>query len=324
MPLDPQAKGLLDQMEAMGAPPMHTLSVPDARQMMEGFIPLAGEPAVVANVEDRQIPGPAGEITVRVYTPEGAGPFPALVFYHGGGWVIGNIEVYDPTCRAIANNAGCVVVSVEYRLAPENKFPAAPEDCYAATKWVAENAASLNIDPERIAIGGDSAGGNLTAVVAQMARDQGGPNLVFQLLVYPVADHHSAGMSSYEENADGYLLTRDSMIWFWEHYLDNPDDKSHPLASPLQAKDFSNLPPALVITAEFDPLRDEGEAYAAKLKEAGVPVTLTRYNGMIHGFFMMMGVLDQAKKAHEEAAAALRSAFAPKASATSDQPVTSA
>ncbi len=232
-----------------------------------------------------------------------------LVFFHGGGWVIGDLETPDGTCRALANRAGCVVVSVDYRLAPENKFPAAPQDTYAATQWVAANAASIHVDPARIAVGGDSAGGNLAAVTAQMARDRGGPRLVFQLLVYPVIDG-ACDTASYRDNAEGYLLTKDMMRWFWNHYVRDAEDLFNPIASPLRARSLKGLPPALVQTAEFDPLRDEGEAYAAQLKQAGVPVRLTRYNGMIHGFFGMASVMDRAKTAIDEAGAALRSAFA--------------
>jgi acetyl esterase len=198
---------------------------------------------------------------------------------------------------------------MEYRLAPEHKFPAAPEDCYAATCWVATNAAAIGGDPGRIAIGGDSAGGNLTAVVAQMARDRGGPALVYQLLVYPVTNYGS-DTASYRENADGYLLTRDAMVWFWNHYLRSAADGNNPLASPLRTHDLRGLPPAMVLTAEFDPLRDEGEAYAMRLQEAGVPVTLKRYAGTIHGFFSLGAVLDQGKQAMADAAAALRTIFA--------------
>jgi acetyl esterase len=231
------------------------------------------------------------------------------VYVHGGGWVIGNLEAYDATCRALANAAGCIVVAMEYRLAPEHKFPAAPEDCYAAACWVADNATAMHGDPRRIAIGGDSAGGNLTAVVAQMARDRGRPALVYQLLVYPVTNY-SFDTVSYRENADGYLLTRDAMEWFWNYYLRSAADGSNPLASPLRTNNLRGLPPAMVLTAEFDPLRDEGEAYAVRLREAGVPVTLKHYAGMIHGFFSLGAVLDQGKQAVADAAAALRTAFA--------------
>ncbi|MBT2757635.1 alpha/beta hydrolase [Mesobacillus foraminis] len=307
MALDPQAKFILDQMEAMGGPAMHTLSPEEAR-LTTDFSALAGEPEAVAKVEDRKIPGPAGEIPIRIYTPEGEGPFPVLVYYHGGGWVIGNLETVDIPCRMLANQANCVVVSVDYRLAPEHKFPAAADDSYAAAKWVVENAASIQADPDRIAVGGDSAGGNLAAVVALMARDKGEISLAYQILIYPVTNH-SYATESYTENAEGYLLTKDSMIWFWNHYLDNEEDGQNPYASPLLASDFSGLAPALVLTGEFDPLRDEGEAYAKRLKEAGVPVEANRYDGMIHGFFWMPGVLEQGRKSIEQAAAALKQAF---------------
>jgi acetyl esterase len=308
MPLDPQAQGFLEQLAAAEAPPLHELSVDDARQVIVELFGTKENLEPVGKVEDRMIPGADGEISVRVYTPEGTGPFPVLVYYHGGGWVIGNLDAYDPTCRALTNAVRCVVVSIEYRLAPEHKFPAAPEDCYAALQWVGANADGINGDPMRIAIGGDSAGGNLTAVVAQMSRDRGGVRPVYQLLVYPVTDH-GYDTPSYRENADDYLLTKDAMVWFWNHYLGSESDGNSPLASPLRADNLRDLPPALVITAEFDPLRDEGEAYAAKLRDAGVPVMLTRYDGMIHGFFSLGAVLDQGKNAMAEAAAGLRAAF---------------
>jgi acetyl esterase len=309
MPLDPQAQGFLEQLAAAEAPPLHELSVEDARQVIVELFGTKENPEPVGKVENRMIPGADSEMPVRVYTPEGVGPFPILVYFHGGGWVIGNLEAYDPTCRALTNAARCVVVSVEYRLAPEHKFPAAPEDCYAALQWVGANAAAINGDPEHIAIGGDSAGGNLTAVVAQMSRDRGGVRPVYQLLVYPVTDHRY-DTPSYQENADGYLLTKDAMVWFWNHYLRSAADGNDPQASPLRAPNPRGLPPALVITAEFDPLRDEGEAYARRLQEAGVPVTLKRYDGMIHGFFSLGKVFAQGKQAIQESANGLRAAFA--------------
>jgi acetyl esterase len=279
-----------------------------ARQLME-MMKVEAPLDPVGSTEDRTIPGPAGEIPIRIYRPENAtGPVPVVVFYHGGGWVIGNIESHDGGCRTLCHNSGCMVISVDYRLAPEAKFPAAADDCYAAVKWVAENAAALGVDPSRIAVGGDSAGGNLAAVVALMARDKGGPAIAFQMLIYPVTDH-CYGTVSYRENANGYLLTEYSMRWFWGHYLNSDTDGLDPYASPLRAESLEGLPPALVQTAEFDPLRDEGEAYAARLKEAGVPVQFTRYNGLIHGYFGMSATLDAAKVAHQEAASALKSAF---------------
>jgi acetyl esterase len=309
MPLDPQAQALLDQMAAAGQPPLHELPVEDARTGFVAMIELAGEPAPVARVEDRTIPGPAGAIPVRIYTPEGAGPFPVLVFYHGGGWVIGNLDGADRPCRSLCAGSGCVVVSVDYRLAPEHRFPAAADDAYAAAQWVSAHAAEIGADPVRLAVGGDSAGGNLTAVVALMARDNGGPAIAFQLLIYPVTGC-DLDTGSYRDNAEGYLLTRAAMEWFWGHYVPAEAARRHPYAAPLCAEDLSGLPPAFVVTAEYDPLRDEGEAYAERLRQAGVPVTLKRYAGMIHGFFQLAGVLDQGRQVLDDASAALREALA--------------
>src|SRR5262245_13361078 len=275
MPLSQESRALLDQLESSGVPPLHTLSVEAARQLMVDLFVTKGDRETVGKVEDRQVPGAMGPIPVRFYTPSGTGPFPILVFFHGGGWVIGNRETHDATCRALTNAAGCIVASVDYRLAPEHKFPAAVEDSYAATRWIADHATSIGADPTRIAVGGDSAGGNLAATVSLAARERGGPPLVFQLLVYPVTDH-AYDTPSYKDNADGYFLTRDAMVWFWNHYLDREADGRNPLASPLRARDLQNLPQAFVMTAEYDPLRDEGEAYAKRLREAGVPVTLNR------------------------------------------------
>jgi acetyl esterase len=308
MPLDPKVQAFLDELAAAGAPPLTTLPVADARLAIDALFASQGEAESIARVENRRIPGPAGEIPIRVYTPEGEAPFPVLVFIHGGGWVLCGLDSHDPPCRALANAVPCVVVSIDYRLAPEHKFPAAAEDAYAATRWVAEHAAELGGDASRVAVGGDSAGGNLAAVVALMARERGGPRLVHQLLVYPATD---AGLDSpsYHENADGYFLTRDMMVWFWNHYLRSSADVEDPHASPLRAPDLRGLPPALVITAEYDPLRDEGEAYAARLSAAGVPVRTTRYPGMIHGFFGLLAMFEQARTAIGEAATALRAAF---------------
>ncbi len=309
MPLDPEAKMLLEQMTTV-VRPFDELSVVEARAAIATLSAAAGEGEAVARVENRTVPGPRGEIPIRVYTPEGRAPFPVLVYFHGGGWVIGNLETHDGVCRHLANAAGAVVVSVDYRLAPEHPFPASGEDAYAATRWVAANAAVIGGDAKRIAVGGDSAGGNLAAVVSLMARDRGGPPLVFQLLAYPVTDTPSANTASYRENAEGYFLTAKMMHWFWNHYCGKNPDLSDPYLCPLRARDLKRLPPALVITAEFDPLRDEGEAYAARLREAGIPATSKRYPGMIHGFFGMGALLTQARAATKEAASALRAAFA--------------
>ncbi|MBI3327287.1 MAG: alpha/beta hydrolase, partial [Nitrospinae bacterium] len=247
MPLDPQAQHVLEQIAALGLPLNHMVSPAQARINAKAR-PRAAGPEV-ANVEDRLIPGSDGEIPVRIYTPAGLGPFPILVWFHGGGWVVGDLEWADPTARHLTVGAGCVVVSVDYRLAPETTFPGAVDDCYMATAWVAQNAVRIHGDPDRIAVGGDSAGGNLAAAVSLIARDRGRPSLVFQLLVYPVTGR-DFDTGSYRQNAEGYLLTRDSMRWYWDHYLRHPADASNPYAAPLVAQDLRGLPAALVMTAE--------------------------------------------------------------------------
>jgi acetyl esterase len=313
MPLDPQAQQVLEQIAALGLPPNHLVSPSQARINMKSR-PRAAGPEV-AKVEDRLIPGPGVEIPVRIYTPTGAGPFPILVWFHGGGWVVGDLETADATARHLTVGASCVVVSVDYRLAPETKFPGAADDCYAATVWAAQQAARINGDANRIAVGGDSSGGNLAAAVSLMARDRSGPPIVFQLLVYPVTARDFE-TPSYRQNAEGYGLSLDSMRWYWDHYLQHPADASNPYAAPLVAQALEGLPPALVITAEYDPLCDEGEAYARRLQAAGVRTTYSRYGGMTHGFFGMSAVLDKGKQALAEACTALRQTFAAKPQAT--------
>jgi acetyl esterase len=307
MPLDPQAQQVLEQIAALGLPPNHLVSPSQARINMKSRPRVAGPE--VARVEDRLIPGPGVDIPVRIYTPPGAGPFPILVWFHGGGWVVGDLETADPTARHLTVGAKCVVISVDYRLAPETKFPGAADDCYAATVWAAQQATRLNGDPSKIVVGGDSAGGNLAAAVALMARDRGGLSLTFQLLVYPVTAR-DFDMSSYRQKAEGFGLTLDAMRWYWDHYLQHPEDASNPYAAPLVAENLRGLPPALVITAEYDPLCDEGQAFAKRLQAAGVPTTYSQYDGMIHGFFGMTAVLDKGKQAVAEACAALQHAFA--------------
>jgi acetyl esterase len=307
MPLDPQAKAMLDAMPPM--PDFDAIPLELLRAGMAQGTLNPGEPEPIEHVENRTIPGPAGEIPVRIYRPAARGPLPVLVFFHGGGFVLCNLDTHDGTCRSLANQASCVVVSVDYRLAPEHRYPAAPEDCYAALLWVAQHGAEIGADPARVAIGGDSAGGNLTAVVAQMARDRRGPKLRFQLLVYPVTDYRF-DTPSYQQNAEGYFLTQSMMRWFWRQYLKDAADGAEPYASPLRAKDLSGLPPGICITAEYDPLRDEGEAYAARLREAGVACPTRRYDGQFHGFFGMGAFIAKAKEATSEAAAALKQAFA--------------
>ncbi len=308
MTLAPEVRGLLDKLEKLH-PPVITLPVEEARQLREVvYSELWGEREAVADVSDQFIPGPAGPIQVRVYRPVASSPLPVLVYFHGGGWVTCSIDSYDGLCRALANGVNCIVVSVNYRLAPEHKFPAATEDAYAATAWVARHAQELGGDPTRIAIGGDSCGGNLTAVVALMAREHTSPPLVFQMLLYPCTDYEFERPSCLE-NAKGYYLTLDAMRWFWMHYLKSSADAAHPHASPLRARDLSNLPPALVITAEFDPLRDQGEAYAMRLLEANVPVTYRCYDGMFHCFLSFAKELEQTQAGLREVIEALRSAF---------------
>jgi len=309
MPVDPQVATLLEQMNQQGAQPFDQLTVAEARQFALAFKDLVGEPESVAKVEDHLIPSPYGELAtgVRVYTPAGERPFPLLVYFHGSGWTIANVDISDAPCRALANAAGAVVVSVEYRLGPEHKFPAPLNDCITATRWVADHAVELGGDPERLAVIGDSAGGNLAAAVALEARDRGEPSIAQQILIYPATDS-SCDTPSCRENADGYMLTLRDMHWFWSNYLPKEEDGRNPLASPLRAESLVGLPPALIITAEYDPLRDEGEAYGERLKAAGVPVTISRYDGMIHGFLWMGGVVDRTRRLIDEIAAEVRAA----------------
>jgi acetyl esterase len=309
MPLDPQAQRVIEAMAALNLKPVELSTPEEAREGIRARTAGLGPVEDVATVTDHRVGVAGAEITVRTYSPGGPGPHPALVYYHGGGWVIGDLYTHDGLCRSLTNAARCVVASVDYRLAPEAKYPVAPRDSYAALQWVVANAGRLGIDPRLVAVGGDSAGGNLATVVALIARERGGPALVYQVLIYPVTDH-AFDTPSYAENATGYVLTRDAMHWFWDHYLAHAAQGREPHASPLRAPSVAGLPPALVITAEYDPLRDEGEAYAARLRDAGVPVTLTRYPGMFHGFVRMTRILDQARTALDEIASALQKAFA--------------
>jgi acetyl esterase len=307
-PLDPQVKVLLDQMAAAKQPAFHSQTPDDARKAMLAMLDVLGAGPAVHKVDDRKIPGPAGEIPVRIYTPS-AKPNGILVYFHGGGWVVGDLASHDYVCRALTNEAGCVVVAIDYRLAPEHKFPAAADDCFAATQWVAKNAASLGSDADHIAVGGDSAGGNLAAAVSLMARDRGGPRIRHQMLVYPVTDAAMNTASHNEFTEDGMVLSKADMEWFWGHYLRSKSDGENPYASPLRAKDLKNLPPAQIVTASHDPLRDEGEAYAEALKKAGNKVKLKRYAGVVHGFFSLQAVIDQGKAATRELADELKAAL---------------
>ena len=298
MPVDPQIKALLDM--GTGVPATNTLSVADARAQYEARVALMAPAAEIGAVTERTIAGPGGDLKLRIYRPTGEGPFPVLAFFHGSGFVLCSLDTHDGMCRNLCAGAGCVVVSVDYRLAPEHRFPAGLDDCVFATRWLAGHAGELDADAGRLAVAGDSAGGNLAAAAALRLRDDGGPALCGQLLIYPVTDYFTPGTPSYRENAEGYGLTRDTMIWFWNHYLGEPADAANPYASPLRAQDFRHLPPALVVTAEYDPLRDEGEHYAEKLRAAGIRTTVSRWVGMNHGFFFWVGRVDKAAEAMGE------------------------
>ncbi len=307
MPLDPQIAAVLQQAKAMGGKPVHQQTVAQARAALAMMCAMGGRStATLADVANRTIPGPAGEIPVRIYTPTGDGPFGLLVFFHGGGFVLGDLQTHDGVCRELAAGAECVVVAVDYRRAPEAVYPAAADDCEAATRWAAENAASLNADPARLAVGGESAGGNLSAVVAQRLRDKGGPALVGQLLVYPAARLVGEPTASMVENAEGYFLEVKDFEWFMGAYLSDPEHAMLADASPGLHQDLSGLPPALVITAEYDPIRDDGEWYGEALRAAGVDVTVSRYDGAIHGFWNFFGMLPLGRKAMDESTAWLR------------------
>jgi acetyl esterase/lipase len=310
MPLDPQVAAMRAERAKSDTPPLYMMSVAQARaEDLRSIQEAGGRPEPVADVLDQDIPGPGGPIPIRIYRPSAERPLPVLVYFFGGGWTLGTIDTSDGVCRALTNAVGCVTITVGYRLAPEHKFPAAVDDCYAATEWIGAHAVELGVDPDRIAVGGDSAGGNLAAAVTLLARSRG-PRLAHQLLVYPNTDYLS-DTASLRENNDPLLFNRNSSDWYWGHYLASPADGADPLASPLRVPDHAGLPSATVITAEFDPLRDQAEEYAQRLRDAGVSVTLSRYSGMVHGFFTMSGVLDAARDAVAEAAACLRKAFEP-------------
>ncbi|PYN07286.1 MAG: acetyl hydrolase [Candidatus Rokuibacteriota bacterium] len=296
MALDPQAANVIDLIVKSGRPPYHQLTPKDARQMFRETRPASTPPAPqIGAVRDVLTEG-AQAIPLRVYRPPGVSDsrrLPVLVYFHGGGWVIGDLETHDVLCRQLTAEAGVSVIAVDYRLAPEHKFPAAADDAWAATRWIAAHAAELGVDADRLAVGGDSAGGNLAAVVALLAREAGGPRIALQILLYPVTDLVSESQS-YADLADGYMLTRDSMRWFRAQYLAKEQDAADWRVSPLRAPSLAGLPPALVVTAGYDPLRDEGEAYARRLREAGVSVDAVSFGGMIHGFVPMGRLIDTA------------------------------
>jgi len=313
MAVDRDAERVLELVQLSGRPPYETLTPLEARALfLAGREVLTPDPEPVAEVRElspqRQDGGAVPMRLHRGATADAGKILPVLVYFHGGGWVIGDLETHDSLCRHLANAARCVVVSVDYRLAPEHKFPAAVEDCFFATSWVAEQAEALGIDRDRVAVGGDSAGGNLAAVVSLLARDRGAPRLCFQALLYPAVDC-SMTHPSHERFAEGYLLTRPAMRWFYGHYLRGSADVENWRASPLRAADLSGVAPALVLTAGNDVLCDEGAAYAYRLQQQGVPVQLRHFPDQIHGFLTMGKIVRAAEPALDEVAAALRTAW---------------
>ena len=309
MPLDHDAEILLQMIREANRPAFETVGAVAARDLfMAGRKVLAPDPMPIAETRDVAIPGPGGPIPARLYRSAKDGNLPVLVFFHGGGWIVGNIESHDGICRHLANRAEGAVLSIDYRMGPEHKFPAAVEDCFAATTWAAGNAESLGVDPGRLAVGGDSAGGNLAAVVSLLARDKAAPRIAYQVLIYPATDA-AMGHDSIARYAEGYVLTRATMRWFYEQYLRIPDDAADWRVSPLLASDLSRLPPAYVLTAGYDPLCDEGDAYATRLAAAGVPVTHRRFPGQVHGFVTNGRVIHAAETALDEIAVALKQAW---------------
>lgn len=310
MSLDPQLKAYLDALEELGAPPLHLVPVDAARKMYEKAAEQTrGTPPELFAVEELVIPGPESELKAWLYRPSEQDKLPMLVYFHGGGFTIGSLHSHDAVCRYLSKEANCLVLSVDYRLAPEHKYPAAVEDAWAATCWAVNNAKSLGGDPDRVAVGGDSAGGNLAAVVCLMAREAGDPQLAYQLLIYPGIDM-TCSLPSHDTFADGYRLTRDLITWFYQAYFTKDDDVTEWQASPINAHSLAGLPPAFILSAGFDPLQDENKSYAYKLEAAGVEVQYSHYPDMIHGFVTMPGILSRAREALSESAAALRKAFA--------------
>jgi acetyl esterase len=293
MPLDPQAQKLLDLAKAAGLPPLHTQTIPAARARMAATFTTKGEREALHKVTDLRIPGPGGEIPIRIFRPSEGPVLPTLIFFHGGGWILNSIETHDALCRALANASGWAIVSVEYRLAPEYPFPAAFEDAWAATTWVAEHTQEHGFDANHIAVGGDSSGGALASAIAVASRDRQDPTLCCQVLIYPVTEHYTAGTPSYAENAEGYSLGRDTMVWFWDNYVPLGTSLEDVRLCPARTANLNNLPPTLIVTAEYDPLRDEAETFAARLRDAGVNVTAKRYDGMMHGFVIQFRNLDK-------------------------------
>jgi acetyl esterase len=304
--LDPQARSLLEAMNASGQPPLFTVPVAAARRARRRQLVVDPPRAAIATVEDDLVPGPLGGIPLRWYRPGREGGLPVTLYFHGGGWTVDDLDTHDHLCRRLASRARAVVVSVAYRRAPEHPYPAAVEDAYAATQWVAATGREHGADPARLAVAGDSAGGNLAAVAALLCRDRRGPAVRFQALAYPVTDHWRAGRASYSQYAQGYTLTRDFMKWAFENYLPDSFDRTDPYLFPLRAADLSCLPPALIVTAEFDPLRDEGRAYARRLRAAGVTAEHVHLGDQMHGFLLQEATVDRARQAVDHFADALR------------------
>ena len=312
----PQAQYLLDGKAAAGLPPLWELSPDEGRAVVEANGAIIGAGPSVASVRDITIPSQAGGMPARVYSPSDAGPAPGVVvYYHGGGWVVGSLDSWDACCRVLAVSSGCDVVSVDYRLAPEHVFPAAADDAFDAAAWIASPDGLAAGRP--IVVAGDSAGGNLALVTALRARDAGGPALAMQLLVYPVADSDLDRRSYHEYDGDEFIINRGDMVWFWDHYAPDPAVRVNPYASPLRAGDLTGLPPAYVITAEHDPLRDEGFECAERLRAARVPVEHRHFGSQIHGFFTFVNVLDDADRAVADAGVAIRAAVDAAASGAS-------
>lgn len=306
MPLHPTFQAILDA--SRNAPPSYTMTIEEVRQANLALIPSLGEPEPVARTEDREVEGPAGPIPVRVYTPEGTGPFPILICLHGGGMVAGNKDVFDNVSRALTNRVGCLTISADYRLAPENKFPVPLEDCYAVLGWATEHGGEVGGDQTRVAVLGESAGANLTAALALLARDRGGPKMLYQVLVNPLLDY-ARETESLKEFGEGYGPGKKDIKYCVELFTSSEADRANPYALPLKSTNLSGLPPALILTSEYDPLRDEGEIYGEKLREAGVPAIVRRYDGVLHGFFIMTKLTEPSNRAIEETAATLRATF---------------
>lgn len=307
--LDPQTAAFLDGIDASITPPASTLSVENARQLLDELFTVS-DPAPVGGVRNFEISGPDGPVPVRIYSPEGDPPHPALVFFHGGGWLRGSIDGYDGLCRLLCAESECTVVSVGYRLSPEHPFPAGFEDCYAATEWVVDNAEDLLVDPAHVAVGGDSGGGNLAAAVALASRDRDGPELAHQLLIYPAVNAPEIQwFDSYDANGEGYLLEMPGVQYYYDQYLDSAAHLGNDYAFPLRARDLSDLPSATVLTAGFDPLRDEGEAYVRRLEDAGVATDHRHYEGQIHAFVSLFEHIDAGREAIDDLAAHLADAL---------------